>query len=204
MTVNQTLLETTVIAYVAERVKRLVKSGALATVLAKLMADQPSEREARTALDRERRELEAKRDRLENALLDGTLAKDRAKVKLAELATGLERVDRDLHELRLVPKRTDLMKERDRLLKLAGDFGARIKAADPIVARQLIAQWLVKVVVHAPSGKGGPLPVDLTLRNVPAVGSPLAEVKRSAGATPALRVRGRRCSPAACPPSCRG
>jgi len=197
MTVNQTLLERTVVERVAERVASWVKSGTLAKVLDRLIGQRPNERQARATLDKQRREFEAKRDRLEDAVLDGTLSKERGKVKLAEIEAGLARVDRELTELRLEPKRSDLLKERDRLLRLAANFPARLRVADPVAARDLLGQWLAGVVVQAPKHKGGDLPVEFLWRQVPAVGSQLA------GANPARPGPARRCSRAGCPRRCR-
>ena len=196
-TVNQVALETLVVERVAERVGTLVQSGGLAKTLDRLIGTRPDGRQARTALEQERTELEGKRNRLEDAVLDGTLSKERGKVKLAELEAALRRVDTELHELRLEPSRTDLAKERDRLIRLAADFPARLRGAPAGAARALLGQWLAGLVVHPSARKGGDLQLELTLRCAPAVGSQLAID------TPARRAAGKRCWPGDSPRSCR-
>lgn len=179
MTVNQVLLETEVVAQVGKRVKELVANGALAKVLDRLIGERGDVRKARNTLEQEQRALEAKRDRLLDAIADGTVKKDVAKGKLAELDAALARVDRDMHELRLEPSRAALVAERDRLLAMAADFPARLRRAPLVTRRALLAQWVSGLVVGAPARKGAPVEVRLTLRPVPAVGSQLARDTRA-------------------------
>jgi len=187
LTVNRALLEGTVIAKVAEQVHALVASGALAKTLDDLLHTRGSERQARQELEQERATLEQKRNRLEDAVLDGTLSQARGKVKLGEIEAALSRVDRDLTELRLEPSRQELQTEKGELLKLAADFPARLAKAPPAVARDLLEQWVTEVVVHPSPKKGANLAVELGLRTLPAVGS------HYAGVSPAHRAPGKPC-----------
>lgn len=196
--VNKVLFETTVMTRVAARIQHLVESGALAKTLDRLMGGRDDRRQARATLEHERQTLEAKRERLLDAVQDGTLTKDQVKARMADLEAAQTRVDRDFHELRLAPSRTDLMKERDRLLQLAADFPARLHHASPAAVHHVLGQWLAGVVVDPSARKGGPLPVSLTVRVVPTVGSQLAVD------SPAHQAAGRRCWPAGSRPSCRG
>lgn len=181
LTVNQRWLEGEVIGRVAGFVVELVASGALAAALDRALGTQGPERSPRLQLERERSDLEAKRDRIVDALGDGVLSKAAAKTKLADIEAGLSRVDRELQELRLEPTRADRVAERDRLLKLAADFPTVIRRAPPALARELLGYWVAAITLDKIKREGR-----LALRRLPAAG-------RYSVDSPVRPAAGRRC-----------
>ncbi len=189
LTVNQALLETTVVEKVAGHVATLVKSGALAKTLDRLLGVGDTARAGRNALERERRDLEAQQTAIVDAIADRTIKKEVAKPKLGAIEKGLARIERDVQELRLEPSRTEQRAKRDRLLALAADFSKRVRRAPAPLARELLSYWLVGFVVHDAQRKGAELRIDVTMRQVP---------EQLAKAKPARPDPARRCWRAGC------
>src|SRR5207253_2091146 len=86
--------------------------------------------------------LAAQRTAIVRKIASGLITDDDAAEALTEIKAELMRIDADLHQLRLEPKRADLKAERDRVLKLAADFPAILRRADPARARELLGHWV--------------------------------------------------------------
>lgn len=139
-TLQKRIVEPMVIGEVAKVVARPEVQRLIAKELDRLLSAVPDDRRA---LDKERAELEAKRNRLEDAVLDGTLSKERGKVKLAEIEAGLDALATQREQAKFtVANRQALAGDRDRLLSMAKDFAARAKHLSGAALRELLRPWL--------------------------------------------------------------
>jgi len=143
--VNQRWLEATVCEHVGAQIAQAVKSGALAKALDRALGTRSDAREPRAELEAQRDALQAKHSNVLDAIADGTVTKGQAKAKLGELETALATVERELTAVRLVPKRSELIAERDRLLKLAANLPALLAKATPTERRELLAAWVQEI-----------------------------------------------------------
>lgn len=162
LTVNQRWLDAQVVALVTKVVRKAVASGALGRALDRALCSRDQgEGATRAALERERRDLGAQRDRLVEAIGRGVLSPEDAATKLAELKATMERVRAELEGGRL--GQTADAGERARLLEKARDFPARLKTAPPAVARNLLASWVAGITLDKSKRAA-----EIAIRRVPA------------------------------------
>jgi DNA invertase Pin-like site-specific DNA recombinase len=156
--VNQRWLEGTVCEHVGAQIAAAVASGALAKALDRALGTRTDTREPRADLEKQRDALKARKLSLMEYKSDAD-----AKARVAELNAAIAQVEGELSALRLVPKRSELLAERERLLKLAANLPAVLAKATPTERRELLAPWVAEVRLNKVKRTGA-----IALRPVPA------------------------------------
>lgn len=143
--INQSWLEGTVLTLVGDAVAKLFDSGEVEKGIDAMLKTESNTAGDRVGLEREKRNLDAQRSRLVDAIADGTLTKDDAKAKLDALKGEAARIDAALSIETSRPSRSALAAERAELLAMAKDFPARLRAADAMTARLLLLPWVESI-----------------------------------------------------------
>ena len=109
--------------------------------------NDPADAEGKN-LQKERTKLEAKKDRLVRAVAEGAISTEDVASEMRRVRAELDRIRARLSQLHRGPSAPDaLMAERDRLLELAADFGARAEELSGPALRELIRPWISDAIV---------------------------------------------------------
>ncbi|HEX5178124.1 MAG TPA: recombinase family protein [Gemmatimonadaceae bacterium] len=169
-TLQRRFIEPAVIDVIAQEVQKPAVASAIAEELDRAlesMADTKASERARLA--RERDKLVAEREAVVRAVARGVLTDVEARATLTDLRARIDAASTALEQTMFSQRaQTTLASERDRLLKVAQDFGATVRALSPAAQRELIRPWLANAVVDKEKRQ-----VVLTIRRVPAVGGSL-------------------------------
>ena len=169
-TIGKRLVEPLVIEAVAAVVRDPAVQQRIATELRRQVAGMGATAGTeRQHLDAERRALEAERERLVAAVARGTLTDDEVRAAKARIQAALDALTSRAEQTRFDARRAKAMgAEEARLMQLAADFPARIRAATGAQARELLRPWLADAIVDHANRK-----VTLYIRRVPLAEPPL-------------------------------
>src|SRR2546428_660271 len=138
-TLQKRIVEPLVIAEVAKVVAHPKVQRLVAEALDRLLGAVP---DSRRALDKERADLEAQRKRLVERIGAGLIADAEAKPVLADIRARLDAVAAQGEQAKFtVANRKALAAERERLVGMAKDFGARARKLSGAALRELLRPW---------------------------------------------------------------
>ena len=149
LTVNKRWLDTRIVSVVGDVVTELVDSGKFDDMLATVLGEHSDTGTTqRREYERRRKELRRQRDRLVDAIANGTLSTDDAREKIEQVNAELDEVSEQLSAAAFDKRRHTLsQKEIDALRDRARDFPARMEEAPLSTARQLLGEWLDTIVI---------------------------------------------------------
>lgn len=125
-----------------------------------------TQRDQRRSLQSERERIARRQRALVRAIANETLTEAEAEAEIADIRTVLARVDDQLGRLRFERRWTNALSlEKQRLVRMARDFGAAIRKLSGAAQRELLRPWLDSAVVDKEKRV-----VTLTIRRVPAIG----------------------------------
>jgi site-specific DNA recombinase len=143
LTVNKNFLEDAVLRAVTRHVERAVRSSRWAKALNAALGTPTEERPAPTRDERHR--LLTQRDRIVDFIADGKVTKVQAKARLDAIEEALAALDQQPEP---APSPRPSKAQREQLRQAALNFGARLAAASPATARELLAQWVEGITVN--------------------------------------------------------
>ena len=159
-TLQKRIVEPLVIAEVAKVVAHPKVQRLVAEALDRLLGAVP---DSRRALDKERADLEAQRKRLVERIGAGLIADAEAKPVLADIRARLDAVAAQGEQAKFtVANRKALAAERERLVGMAKDFGARARKLSGAALRELLRPWLAGATFDKQART-----ITLTIRQVP-------------------------------------